>query len=311
MRIFSDISQLIGATPMVRLNRLTGGAPATVAAKLEFFNPTSSVKDRAALGIIEAAEQAGDLTGGGTIVEATSGNTGIALTALAASRGYKMVITMPSSMSRERRGLLRALGAQLVLTPPEEGMAGAVRKAKEIVASTRGAIMAEQFENKANPAKHRVTTAEEIWGDTEGKVDVFIAGVGTGGTLSGVGKRLKEYNPAIEVIAVEPAESPLLSGGAAGAHGIQGLGANFIPGNVDKDAYDRVVMVPTARAMEYARRSALEEGLLVGISSGAAFAVAADTANDPKYAGKTIVVIAPDTGERYLSTPLFEGLSDD
>lgn len=309
-KIYSNATELVGRTPLVRINRLADGADATVLAKLEFYNPANSVKDRIAVAIIDAAVAAGKLPEGGTIVEGTSGNTGIGLAWVGAARGYKVILTMPSSMSKERRALLRAFGAELVLTEPALGMRGAVDKAKEIVASTDGAILASQFANEANPAVHEKTTGEEIWEDTDGKVDYLVSGIGTGGTITGAGRALRRHNPQIKLIAVEPAESPLLSGGKAGPHKIQGLGANFVPDVLDTDLYDEVVTVSSDEAIAQARRAATDEGLLVGISSGAALAAAVEITKRPEAAGKTIVVIIPDFGERYVSTALFEGLVD-
>lgn len=309
-KIFANATELVGRTPLVRINRLADGADATVLAKLEFYNPANSVKDRIAVAIIDAAVASGKLPEGGTIVEGTSGNTGIGLAWVGAARGYKVILTMPSSMSKERRALLRAFGAELVLTEPALGMRGAVDKAKEIVASTDGAVLASQFANEANPAVHEKTTGEEIWEDTDGKVDYLVSGIGTGGTITGAGRALRRHNPRIKLIAVEPAESPLLSGGKAGPHRIQGLGANFVPDVLDTDLYDEVVTVSSDEALAQARRAATDEGLLVGISSGAALAAAAEVAKRPEAAGKTIVVIIPDFGERYVSTALFEGLVD-
>ena len=309
-KIFANATELVGRTPLVRINRLADGADATVLAKLEFYNPANSVKDRIAVAIIDAAVASGKLPEGGTIVEGTSGNTGIGLAWVGAARGYKVILTMPSSMSKERRALLRAFGAELVLTEPALGMRGAVDKAKEIVASTDGAVLASQFANEANPAVHEKTTGEEIWEDTDGKVDYLVSGIGTGGTITGAGRALRRHNPQIKLIAVEPAESPLLSGGKAGPHRIQGLGANFVPDVLDTGLYDEVVTVSSDEALAQARRAATDEGLLVGISSGAALAAAAEVAKRPEAAGKTIVVIIPDFGERYVSTALFEGLVD-
>ena len=306
--VYGNITEAFGNTPLVRLNRLTEGAGATVLAKLEFYNPSSSVKDRLAIAIVDAAEASGELLPGGTIVEATSGNTGIALAMVAAARGYKAVLTMPESMSMERRMLLRAYGAELVLTPAPEGMSGALSKAEEIVADIPGAVLAKQFANPANPEIHRRTTAEEIWRDTDGAVDVFVAGVGTGGTLTGTGQELKSRKPAVTVVGVEPLESPLLTGGAAGPHKIQGIGANFIPEILDREVYDEVIDVSAEQAVVTARRLGAEEGILGGISSGATAHAALELAHRPEYAGATIVVILASFGERYLSTVLYEGL---
>lgn len=309
-KVFANATELVGRTPLVRINRLADGADATILAKLEFYNPANSVKDRIAVAIIDAAVASGKLPEGGTIVEGTSGNTGIGLAWVGAARGYKVILTMPSSMSKERRALLRAFGAELVLTEPALGMRGAVDKAKEIVASTDGAILASQFANEANPAVHEKTTGEEIWEDTDGKVDYLVSGIGTGGTITGAGRALRRHNPQIKLIAVEPAESPLLSDGKAGPHKIQGLGANFVPDVLDTELYDEVVTVSSDEAIAQARRAATDEGLLVGISSGAALAAAVEIAKRPEAAGKTIVAIIPDFGERYVSTALFEGLVD-
>lgn len=308
MPIYDDVTQLIGNTPLVRINRLID-SEATVAAKLEFYNPASSVKDRIGVSIVDAAEQSGELKPGGTIVEATSGNTGIALAMVGAARGYNVVLTMPETMSKERRALLRAYGAELVLTPGSEGMKGAVERANQIAAE-RGGVLARQFANEANPAIHRATTAEEIWKDTDGQVDIVVAGIGTGGTITGVGQVLKERKPQVQMIAVEPEESAILTGGQPGPHKIQGLGANFVPEILDRDIYDEVIDVNADTAVEWARRAAKEEGLLVGISSGAALAAANQVATRPENAGKTIVVIIPSFGERYLSTILFSDLLD-
>ena len=308
MTVYSNVTELIGRTPLVKLNRIAGDN-ATVAAKLEFYNPANSVKDRIGAAIIEAAEASGELKPGGTIVEGTSGNTGIALAMVGAAKGYNVVLAMPETMSLERRALLRAYGAEVVLTPGPLGMKGAVAKAEEI-AEERGGVLARQFTNPANPAVHRRTTAEEIWADTDGKVDIFVAGVGTGGTVSGVGQVLKERKPEVKVIAVEPAESPILSGGQPGPHKIQGLGANFVPEILDRDVIDEVITRNIDQSIEFARAAATQEGLLVGISSGAALSAAVEVANRPENAGKTIVAILPDFGERYLSTILFEGLID-
>lgn len=308
MNIAANVTELVGRTPLVRINKLADNA--NVFAKVESFNPASSVKDRIATAIIDAAEEAGALKPGGTIIEATSGNTGVGLAMVGAARGYKVIITMPSSMSIERRILMRAFGAELVLTDPAHGIAGSVAKAEEIRDTTPGSIIASQFDNPANPAKHRATTAEEILADTDSAVDIFIAGVGTGGTVSGVGKVLKDKVAGVQIIAAQPEESPLLTGGSAAPHGIQGIGPNFVATNYDAGVVDEVISVSTASAMEFARRAASEEGLLVGISSGAALAVASRVAARPENTGKNIVVILPDTGERYLSTPLFDDLRD-
>ena len=308
MTVYSNVTELIGRTPLVKLNRIAGGN-ATVIAKLEFYNPANSVKDRIGAAIIEAAEASGELKPGGTIVEGTSGNTGIALAMVGAAKGYKVVLAMPETMSLERRALLRAYGAELVLTPGPLGMKGAVAKAKEI-AEERGGVLARQFANPANLDVHRRTTAEEIWADTDGQVDIVVAGVGTGGTVSGVGQVLKERKPEVKIIAVEPAESAILSGGEPGPHKIQGLGANFVPEILDRDVIDEVITRNIDQSLEFARAAATQEGLLVGISSGAALSAAVEVANLPENAGKTIVAVLPDFGERYLSTILFEGLVD-
>ncbi len=310
MPIYDDVTKLIGNTPLVRLNRITDGAKATVAAKLEFYNPASSVKDRIGVSIIDAAERSGELKPGGTIVEATSGNTGIALAFVGAARGYNVVLTMPESMSKERRALLRAYGAELVLTDPALGMKGAVAKSEEVAAERPGAVLARQFANEANPEIHRQTTAEEIWKDTDGQVDFVVAGIGTGGTITGVGQVLKARKPDLKMIAVEPEESPILNGGQPGPHKIQGIGANFVPEILDTTIYDEVIDVNAATSVQWARRAATEEGLLVGISSGAALSAAVQVAQRPENEGKLIVVIIPSFGERYLSTILFEGLVD-
>ncbi|WP_420114128.1 cysteine synthase A [Pseudactinotalea sp.] len=309
-RIYDDATQLIGNTPLVRLNKVTDGAGATVLAKLEFYNPANSVKDRIGVAIIDAAEASGQLQPGGTIVEATSGNTGIALAFVGAARGYNVVLTMPETMSNERKMLLRAFGAELVLTPGSEGMKGAVNRADEIAAERPGSILARQFANEANPEIHRKTTAEEIWNDTDGAVDIVVAGIGTGGTITGVGQVLKAKKPEVKIIAVEPEESPILNGGQPGPHKIQGIGANFVPEILDTSVYDEVIDVNAETAVKVARRAAAEEGLLVGISSGAAIHAATQVAQRPENAGKTIVVVVPSFGERYLSTILFADLAE-
>ena len=306
--IYQDITETIGNTPLVRLNRLTDGLPGEVLVKLEFFNPANSVKDRIGRAIIEAAEADGTLKPGGTIVEATSGNTGIALALVGAARGYKVVLTMPETMSLERRVTLRAYGAEIVLTPGSAGMQGAVDKANEIVAETEGAILARQFSNPANPAVHGATTAEEIWTDTDGAVDIFIAGFGTGGTVTGVGNVLKERKPSVEIYGVEPEASALLTTGKAGPHKIQGLGANFIPDILDRKVLDDVYTVSNEDAIETARKLASEEGILGGISTGANVYAALRLAALEENRGKTIVTVACDYGERYVSTVLFDDI---
>ena len=310
MKIYDDITQVYGNTPLVRINKIMDGAGAEVLAKLEFYNPTSTVKDRLGIAIIDAAERSGQLKPGDTIVEATSGNTGIAIAMVAAARGYKAILTMPESVSLERRTLLRAFGATLVLTPATEGMTGAVSKSEEIGKET-GAVLVRQFENEANPEIHRKTTAMEIWNDTDGEVAALVSGVGTGGTITGTGQRLKELNPNIKVFAVEPAASPLLTGGAAGSHPLQGIGANFIPPILDRNVYDEVIDVPSEEAIKYARRAGTEEGILAGISSGAALWAAAQVAKREEFKGKKVVVIIPSFGERYLSTVLYADLKED
>ena len=310
MKIYDDITQVFGNTPLVRINKIMDGAGAEVLAKLEFYNPTSTVKDRLGIAIIDAAERSGQLKPGDTIVEATSGNTGIAIAMVAAARGYKAILTMPESVSLERRTLLRAFGATLVLTPATEGMNGAVSKSEEIGKET-GAVLVRQFENEANPEIHRKTTAMEIWNDTDGEVAALVSGVGTGGTITGTGQRLKELNPNIKVFAVEPAASPLLTGGAAGSHPLQGIGPNFIPPILDRSVYDEVLDAPSEEAIKYARRAGTEEGILAGISSGAALWAAAQVAKREEFRGKKVVVIIPSFGERYLSTVLYADLKEE
>ncbi|WP_374500568.1 cysteine synthase A [Zoogloea sp.] len=308
MRIANNVAELIGNTPLVKLNRLAPANGATVALKLEFFNPAHSVKDRIAAAMLDAAEAAGKLGPDTVILEPTSGNTGIGLAMVCAARGYKCAFVMPETMSRERKLLLKAYGADLILTPGSEGMPGAVKKAEELAAADPRYFIPQQFENPANPAIHRKTTAEEIWADTDGQVDIFVSGVGTGGTVTGVGEVLKERKPGVKVVAVEPAASPILSGGQRGPHPIQGIGAGFVPGILNTQVYDEVVQVPNDAALDTARRLATEEGLLVGISSGAAVWAALQVAERPENAGKLVVVIIPSFGERYLSTVLFQHL---
>jgi cysteine synthase A len=311
MKIANDVTKLVGNTPLVRLNRITQGAGAAVAAKLEYFNPAHSVKDRIGVAMIDAAERDGRITKDTVIVEPTSGNTGIALAMVAAARGYKLILTMPESMSKERRMLLRAFGAELILTPGSEGMGGAISKAEELVASDpQHYFLPQQFTNPANPEIHRKTTAEEIWSDTDGKVDYLIAGVGTGGTITGVGEVLKARKPSIKVIAVEPDASPVLSEGRKGPHPIQGIGAGFIPQVLNTKIYDEIIRVKGEDAFDTARKMAREEGLLIGISAGAATWAALQVAKRPEAKGKLIVVIIPDFGERYLSTDLYKDLAD-
>lgn len=306
MPIYDNITQVVGNTPLVRINRIIDGG-AEVLAKLEFYNPSSSVKDRIGIAMIDAAEATGELQPGGAIVEATSGNTGIALAMVGAARGYRVILTMPDSMSRERRALLRAYGAELVLTPAAEGMRGAVARAEEI-GLNQGAVLVRQFANPANPEIHRNTTAKEIWRDTNGEVAALVAGIGTGGTITGVGQALKELNPDIKIIAVEPAASPILNGGTPAGHPIQGIGANFVPEILDTNVYDEVLDAPTEEAVKWARLAASGEGILAGISSGAALWGANQVASRPEFAGKKIVVIIPSFGERYLSTILYKDL---
>ncbi len=309
MNVFENVTDLIGRTPLVKINKLLPESKATVLAKLEFYNPANSVKDRIGVAMVDAAEASGELQAGGTIVEATSGNTGIALAMVGAARGYNVVLTMPETMSKERRALLRAFGAELILTPGPEGMKGAVNKANEIAAE-RGGVLVKQFENQANVAIHKKTTAEEIWNDTDGTVDIVVAGIGTGGTITGVGQVLKERKGDVRMVAVEPTESPILSGGQPGPHKIQGIGANFVPAILDRDVIDEVITVASEDAVATAREAARTEGLLVGISSGAALKAAGEVAARAENAGKTIVVIIPSFGERYLSSVLYADLMD-
>lgn len=309
-RIYEDATALIGNTPLVKINKLAEGVDATILGKLEFYNPANSVKDRLGVAIVDAAEADGSLKPGGTIVEATSGNTGIALAFVGAARGYNVVLTMPETMSKERRALLRAFGAELILTPGPEGMKGAVEASEKIAAERPGAILARQFANAANPEIHRRTTAEEIWNDTDGEIDILIAGIGTGGTITGVGEVLKARKPGVQIIAVEPAESPILNGGQPGPHKIQGIGANFVPEVLNTEVYDEVLDIDSETAIATARAAARKEGLLVGISSGAALAAAIQVGSRPENKGKTIVAIIPSFGERYLSSILYADLMD-
>ena len=308
MALYNNITEVVGNTPLVRLNRITPGG-AHVYAKLEFYNPTSTVKDRIGIAMVDAAEASGELKPGGTIIEATSGNTGIALAMVGAARGYKVILTMPDSMSKERRALLRAFGAELVLTPAAEGMRGAVAKAEEL-GKEPGSVLVRQFGNPANPAIHRKTTAEEIWRDTDGKVAALVAGIGTGGTITGTGQALKEKNPSIKVFAVEPAASPILNGGTPSGHPLQGIGPNFVPDILDTKIYDEVFDAPNDESIAFARRAGREEGILAGISSGAALWAAAQVAQRPEFKDKIVVVIIPSFGERYLSTVLYQDLMD-
>ncbi|WP_427018311.1 cysteine synthase A [Pseudarthrobacter sp. P1] len=307
-RIYDDVTQLVGGTPLVRLNRLTEGLDATVAVKLEFYNPANSVKDRIGVAIVDAAEKSGELKPGGTIVEGTSGNTGIALAMVGAARGYSVILTMPETMSTERRVMLRAYGAQIVLTPGSEGMRGAVEKAQEIVANTENSVWARQFANPANAAIHKATTGEEIWEDTDGAVDILVAGIGTGGTITGVGQLLKSRKPSVQIVGVEPMDSAILNGGAPGPHKIQGLGANFIPDVLDQDIYDEVLDATLEDSVEIARALGTKEGILGGISAGAAVWGALELAKRPENAGKLIVAVVPDFGERYISTVLYDDI---
>jgi cysteine synthase A len=309
MKLYDNITQVVGNTPLVRINRILDGAKAQVYAKLEFYNPSSTVKDRIGIAMIDDAEKSGKLKPGGTIVEATSGNTGVALAMVGAARGYKVVLTMPDSVSKERRTLIKAYGAQLVLTPGAEGMKGAVAKAEEI-GSKDGALLVRQFANPANPEIHRKTTALEIWNDTDGKVAAVVAGIGTGGTITGIGQVLKEKNPNIKIFAVEPAASPILNGGTPAGHPLQGIGPNFVPDILDKNVYDEVLDAPNEEAIKYARRAGAEEGILAGISSGAALWAVSQVARRPEFDGKIIVVIIPSFGERYLSTVLYQDLME-
>lgn len=309
--IHSDITTAFGNTPLVRLNRVTEGVGATVLAKLEFYNPASSVKDRIGIAMVDAAEAAGALKPGGTIVESTSGNTGIALAMVGAARGYRVILTMPASMSKERRVLLKAFGAEIVLTDPTKGMSGAIDELKRVIDETPGAVWVRQFENEANPRVHRETTAQEILRDTDGAVDILVAGIGTGGTVTGTGQALKEAKPGVQIIAVEPKDSPVLTEGRPGPHKIQGIGPNFVPEVLDRDVLDEVIPVEFDDAIRTARDLAAKEGLLVGMSSGAAVWAALQVAARPENAGKNIVVVVPDTGERYISTALFEDLRDE
>jgi cysteine synthase A len=308
MKIANNIAELIGNTPLVRLNRLTAGIDGTVAVKLEYFNPGASVKDRIALSMIDAAEKAGKLKPDSIILEPTSGNTGIGLAMVAAARGYKCAFVMPETMSRERKLLLKAYGAELILTPGPEGMPGAIKRANELAATDARYFIPQQFDNPANPEIHRLTTAEEVWNDTDGKVDIFVSGIGTGGTITGVGEVLKARRPGVKIIAVEPDASPVLSGGQRGPHLLQGLGAGFVPEVLNTQVYDEVVRVKNEDALEMARRMAIEEGLLVGISSGAAVWSALEVARRPENRGKLTVAVIPSCGERYLSTVLFQHL---
>ncbi|MFJ7623318.1 cysteine synthase A [Rhodococcus erythropolis] len=308
--IYNNVTELVGRTPIVRLNRLTEGLDAQVAVKLEFYNPANSVKDRIGVAIIDAAEKSGALKPGGTIVEGTSGNTGIALAMVGAARGYKVILTMPETMSTERRVMLRAYGAEIVLTPGSEGMAGAVAKAKEIVEQTENAVSASQFANPANPAIHEATTGEEVWADTDGAVDIFVSGIGTGGTITGVGRTLRKYKPEVKIVGVEPIDSPILNGGQPGPHKIQGIGANFVPDILDREIYDEIIDVSFPDSIEVARALGTQEGILGGISSGAIVWAALELAKRPENAGKLIVAVVCDFGERYISTPLFEHIRD-
>ncbi|MEY5023275.1 MAG: cysteine synthase [Actinomycetota bacterium] len=311
MRVYNNITEVFGNTPLVKLNRVLDGAAANVYAKLEFYNPSSSVKDRLAIAMVDAAEQSGELAPGGTIIEATSGNTGIGLAMVGAARGYRTIIVMPDSMSLERKILIRAYGAELVLTPDAEGMKGSVETAEELGKQIPGSVLVRQFDNPAGPKIHRETTAEEIWRDLDGQVDALVAGSGTGGTITGTGQRLRELNPNIKVFAVQPAASPLLTGGEAAGHPLAGIGPNFIPSILDTTVYDEVLSAPNASAFEYSRRVSAEEGILAGISSGAAIWAVREVAHRPEFAGKNIVVIIPSFGERYVSSTLYRDLQEE
>jgi cysteine synthase len=309
MKLYDNITQVVGNTPLVKINRILDGAKAQVYAKLEFYNPSSTVKDRIGIAMIDDAEKSGKLKPGGSIVEATSGNTGVALAMVGAARGYKVILTMPDSVSKERRTLIKAYGAQLVLTPGAEGMKGAVAKAEEI-GNKEGAVLVRQFANPANPEIHRKTTALEIWNDTDGKVAAVVSGIGTGGTITGIGQVLKEKNPNIKIFAVEPAASPILNGGTPAGHPLQGIGPNFVPDILDRKVYDEVLDAPNEEAIKYARRAGAEEGILAGISSGAALWAVSQVARRPEFEDKIIVVIIPSFGERYLSTVLYQDLME-
>lgn len=311
MRVYNNITEVFGNTPLVKLNRVLDGAAANVYAKLEFYNPSSSVKDRLAIAMVDAAEQSGELAPGGTIIEATSGNTGIGLAMVGAARGYRTIIVMPDSMSLERKILIRAYGAELVLTPAAEGMKGSVATAEELGQQIPGSVLVRQFDNPAGPKIHRETTAEEIWRDLDGQVDALVAGSGTGGTITGTGQRLRELNPNIKVFAVQPAASPLLTGGEAAGHPLAGIGPNFIPSILDTTVYNEVLSAPNAVAFEYSRRVSAEEGILAGISSGAAIWAVREVAHRPEFAGKNIVVIIPSFGERYVSSTLYRDLQEE
>lgn len=311
MRVYNNITEVFGNTPLVRLNKIMDGAKAEVFAKLEFYNPSSSVKDRLGIAMINEAEKSGQLKPGGTIIEATSGNTGISLAMVGAARGYRTIIVMPDSMSLERKILIRAYGAELVLTPAAEGMSGSVEKAEQLGKEIPGSILVRQFENPAGPMIHRQTTAEEIWRDTDGKVDVFVAGSGTGGTITGTTQRLKELKPQLKSYVVQPKSSPLLTGGEAAGHPLAGIGPNFIPAVLDTGVYDEVISAPNSVAFEFARRASAEEGILAGISSGAALWAAREIAHRPEHEGQMIVVIVPSFGERYVSSSLYRDLQEE